>query len=500
MLIKSVSLIFSLIIIIFCPRPAFAAEVAVDFSTDIKSAGLKVNSVKYEIKGDMYQFFIDCESDAARGYSLFNPPNGDKLKKVIFDDGIKAGNGVIKIEAEKNAVDSVTGNIVMKFWKNNEDGDDYIMFALKPAAAQPIKSDSKVLTALPVFDPAKTADWQIDLRNRDLSKLNLDGRTSDLLRADFDSLTKWPEKLPAGFSPEKIMQLGKDPGLMVRELHKNKITGRAISIAIIDQKLDTSHVEFADRLKVYEEIHCLDEQPQMHGSAVSSIAAGRTLGVAPEAYLYYIAETHGTYSNGAFDWDFTFVASSIERILEINRSLAASDKIRVISISLGFTPDKKGYKEVMAAIENAKKENVFVVSSSLEEVYGYKFDGLGREPLSDPNDFNSFLPGCWWEKSFYENPGYHKKPALLVPMDARCTASETGPQNYVFYRSGGWSWSIPYIAGLYALACQVSPTMTPEKFWQAALKTGDKITITRDGKKYPLGLIANPVKIIEALK
>jgi hypothetical protein len=487
-------------IIVLSTLPAFAAEVAVDFSKDIKSAGLKVNSVKYELKGDMYQFLIDCESDAARGYSLFNPPGGDKLKKVIFNDGIKAGSSVVKIEAEKNAVDSITGNIVMKFWKNNEDGDDYISFLLKPAAAQPVQSEPEVLTALPVFDPAKKDDWQIDLRNRDLSKFELDGRTADLLRADFDSLTKWPEKMPAGFTPEKIMQMGKDPGLRVRELHKNKITGLAISIAIIDQKLDTTHIEFADRLKVYEEIHCLDGQPQMHGSAVSSIAAGRTLGVAPEASLYYIAETHGTYSNGAFDWDYTFVASSIERILEINRSLAAPDKIRVISISLGFTPDKKGYKEVMAAIENAKKDNVFVVSSSLEEVYGYKFDGLGREPLSEPNDFNSYLPGCWWEKNFYETPNYHQKPALLVPMDARCTASETGSQNYVFYRSGGWSWSIPYIAGLYALACQVSPSMTPEKFWQAALQTGDKITITKDGKKYPLGLIANPVKIIEALK
>lgn len=495
---KCVSLILSLMLIGWSFQPAFAAETAVDFSKDIKSAGLKINSVKYEITGDMYRFIIECESDAARGYSLFNPPGGDKLKKVVFNDGIKAGGGVIRIEAEKSAVDSISGDIVMKFWKNNEDGDDYISFSLKPAAEKPAPSGLKVLTALPVFDPAKSADWQIDLRNCDLSKLEPAGRTSDLLRADFDSLTKWPSKLPDGFSPEKIMRLGKDPGLGMRELHKNKITGRGIAIAIIDQKLDTAHIEFADRLKLYEEIHCLDEQPQMHGSAVASIAAGRTLGVAPEADLYYIAETHGTYSNGVFDWDFTSVARAIERILAINRSLAAPDKIRVISISLGFSADKKGYKEVMTAIEAAKKENVFVVSSSLEETYGYKFDGLGREPLSDPNDVNSFMPGCWWEKNFYENPNYHKKPALLVPMDARCTASETGPRNYVFYRSGGWSWSIPYIAGLYALACQVTPAMTPEKFWQAAMKTGDKITISRDGKKYPLGLIANPVKIIGA--
>ena len=33
-----------------------------------------------------------------------------------------------------------------------------------------------------------------------------------------------------------------------------------------------------------------------------------------------------------------------------------------------------------------------------------------------------------------------------------CSSNE-----YVFYREGGWSWSIPYIAGVYALAAQVKP-------------------------------------------
>ncbi len=483
------------------PSTSYAAEVTVDFSNDIKSPGLKVKSIKYDITDDMYNFQIECESDAARGYSFFNPPSGDKIKKTIFKDGIKPGNNIVKIKAEKKIIDSIEGNIVMKFWKNTEDGNDFLSFSLKKASAEvPVQTGPKILTSLPAFDPNKKGDWQIDLRGCDLSKLDLTGRTSDLLKSDFDSLTKWPGKLPDGFSPEKIVQTGKDPGLMVRALHKNNITGRGVSIAIIDQKLDTAHIEINGRVKLYEEIHCLDEKPQMHGSAVSSISIGKTLGVAPEANLYYIAETHGTYSNGSFEWDFTWLAKSIERILELNRSLAAADKIRVISISVGFTPEQKGFKEVMAAIDSAKKDNVFVVSSSLETSYGFIFDGLGRDPLDDPNNINSFKPGDWWEKSFYENPNFLDKPALLVPMDSRCTASETGSQNYVFYRHGGWSWSIPYIAGLYALACQVSPELTPEKFWQAALKTGDKITITKDGKTYPLGLIANPGKIILTIK
>ena len=62
-------------------------------------------------------------------------------------------------------------------------------------------------------------------------------------------------------------------------------------------------------------------------------------------------------------------------------------------------------------------------------------------------------------------------------MDSRTTAGPTGIEDYAFYRVGGWSWSIPYLAGTYALAAQVNPDITLEEFWDAALKTGKTIPI-----------------------
>jgi hypothetical protein len=70
----------------------------------------------------------------------------------------------------------------------------------------------------------------------------------------------------------------------------------------------------------------------------------------------------------------------------------------------------------------------------------------------------------------------------------------------VFYREGGWSWAIPYVAGLYALAAQVNPDITPDKFWEIALKTGYINTIEHEGKELKLGTIANPRALIEELK
>jgi hypothetical protein len=343
----------------------------------------------------------------------------------------------------------------------------------------PQKLDRAALASLPTYNPSSKDNWQIDLRGYDLRGLDLSSRLDDLLMAHFDDLTRWPGRLPRDYAPVRIMEMGKNPGLGVRELHRSGITGKGVGIAVIDQGLLVDHVEYKDRLRLYEEIHCGDDSPPMHGPAVASIAAGKTVGVAPEADLYYIAETHGTYKPEGFDWDFTYLAQSIERILEVNRALPEKEKIRVISISVGWSSRQKGYAEVAAAVEKAANEGIFVISSSLFETSGrrFAFHGLGRGPLADPEVFASYTPGLWWVDQFYSGkfgPAPNQE-VLLVPMDSRSTASPTGPKDYAFYRIGGLSWSIPWIAGLYALSCQVKPDITPEIFWKTALATGDSL-------------------------
>jgi hypothetical protein len=358
------------------------------------------------------------------------------------------------------------------------------------------------LDALPKYDPNSTRHAQIDLRGYDLTRLDLVDRLADLLHADFDSRTRWPDRLPAGFDRDRIVALGKDPGLGVRQLHARGITGKGIGLGIIDQTLLVDHVEYRDCLRLYEEIHAPSNAPaQMHGPAVASIAVGRTMGVAPDAHLYYIAEQHGIFrGEGKFDWDFTWLAQSIERLLDVNASLPPDRKIRVISISVGWSPDQKGYAETVAAVTRAKRDGVFIVSTSIEQDYQLAFHGLGREALSDPNDFNVYGPGSWWGPMFWGGqqqfaPGNR----LLVPMDCRALASPTGTNDYVFYWSAGWSWSVPWIAGLYALACQIRPDLTPDVFWAEALKTGRTTQVRRASTELAFGTVADPVALIDRL-
>jgi beta-glucanase (GH16 family) len=375
----------------------------------------------------------------------------------------------------------------------------------QPAANKGPSVSSKA-TSIPKFNrKSPRTSFQVDLRGKDLSGLNLSGSLNDLLYATFDNHTVWPpaDKMPKEYDRQRILDLGKNPGLGVRGLHARGITGRGVGLAIIDQPLLVEHREYKDRLRLYEEINVKpDMAASMHGAAVASIAVGQTIGVAPGADLYYIGSWTGDFGGlGGFTFNFRYYAEALRRVLEINRQLPADHKIRVVAMQVGWSKNQKNYEEITAACNEAKVAGLFLVSSSLEEVHGFKFHGIGRAPLADPDKFESYEPGLFWAYEFRPDDAVHMKwfvDRLLVPMDSRTLAGFMGADDYFFCRQGGWSWSIPYIAGTYALACQADPTMTSERFWKLALKTGRTILLKHGGKDVPFGPIIDPVALIKA--
>jgi len=364
-------------------------------------------------------------------------------------------------------------------------------------------------TARPVFAQhfdAEKGTIKIDLRGQNRSDEDMREAGVDLLNADFDTRTTWPpaEWMPAGFDPQAILELGKNPGLDVRSLHQQGITGKGISIAIIDQPLLVDHIEYADRLKLYETIGpVVGNGKSMHGPAVASIAVGKTVGVAPEADLYYLtAHMPFTEKDGTMIRDFKYYAEAVRRVVEINKGLPVGEKIRVLSISVGWNPIEPGYDDMVSAVDEARNAGIFVVSSSLEETYdGFKFNGAGRDPMSAPNDIAAYEAGTFWAKRINDPQRIDFwKDRILVPMDSRTYASYQSTQDYAWGRIGGWSWSIPYIAGVYALCAQVNPDITPQIFWQEGENSAIPIFETVDGQETPIGKLIQPVAVIGVVK
>ena len=353
----------------------------------------------------------------------------------------------------------------------------------------------------------------LDLRMADMSSLDLTKDYDRLMNIVYDTSTKWPDKLPKFFDPKKILELGKNPGLGIRSLQTQGITGKGVNIAIIDYPPLLEHKEYGNQFKFYDEINVNDNEASMHGPFVSSLSVGKTCGVAPDASLYFIGCYNQSKSqDGKVYIDYIPYAKAIDKILDINKQLPKDRKIRALSISASWCPENVGYKEITEAVERAKKAGIFVISCNMFENYKFWPYSLDKEPTTDPDNPDSYIIYEWesyldmvahitgfveyFEKTFTES---FNSEMLLVPTGSRTYADRYGDDQYAFDRVGGWSAMEPYLAGLYAMACQVKPDITPDKFWKAALKTGELKEVTRDNKKYPARML-NPVKLIESLK
>ncbi|MBE6461875.1 MAG: hypothetical protein E7006_03480, partial [Alphaproteobacteria bacterium] len=103
---------------------------------------------------------------------------------------------------------------------------------------------------------------------------------------------KWPQSVVETINPEKMLNDAKHPDEM-DALHSNGFTGKNIGIAIIDQRLNCEHPEYADRIKHYETVGIWPngdkDTSDYHGSLVAGCSVGKTTGTAPGADLYYFA-------------------------------------------------------------------------------------------------------------------------------------------------------------------------------------------------------------------
>lgn len=340
----------------------------------------------------------------------------------------------------------------------------------------------------------KNSDGYIDLRSTKVDSSYLDEITlTDLNNfTTFDTLTEWPEALPEGFEPEKLIEEGKERKLNLDQVHEKGYDGTGVGIAIIDQTLLVDHVEIKDNLKFYKSSRNDKEPASMHGVAMASIAVGKNVGVAPNADLYFVVDD--SYNFELNERDVTHTAEDILNIIELNKSL--DNKIRVISISSGYmdkdypTAKKtKGADEMKEAIKKANESGIVVlcITPGNEIMRFVSLTSLSNENV---DDFNNYKPS-------YDT--LNPDNLLFVPTDKMTHASFTGENEYTYASIGGASSIVPYVAGLYAIACQVDSSITFEEFVQIADETAyEKDYISKEYGNQKIKIV-NPNAIFEEL-
>ncbi|GJM58438.1 hypothetical protein EROP_21310 [Erysipelotrichaceae bacterium OPF54] len=130
-------------------------------------------------------------------------------------------------------------------------------------------------------------------------------------KVSYNSFTQWSPEMKEELA--SVEAYGMDPGLGIRNLHEQGITGKGVSIAIIDQPFDPNHIEYEGKIREYEIYNTDPKGISMHGPAVTSIAVGENCGVAPDADVCYIGQS---FSDKNGEANLKDIAKSIDHILE----------------------------------------------------------------------------------------------------------------------------------------------------------------------------------------
>jgi subtilisin family serine protease len=284
---------------------------------------------------------------------------------------------------------------------------------------------------------------------------------------------------------DKIMNNGKNPGLGIRELHKEGITGKGVNVAIIDQNLLLHHPEFEGKIVEYYDTGSVQDADSgsMHAPAVTSILVGNTIGVAPGSKVYFAAAP-------PLNKDSKYSAKGLYWIIEENKKLPEGEKIRVVSVSRApsgegspYTKNRKMWDEAVLA---AQEEGILVLDCRENENTGI----IAPAFYDSENPDNISMCKGGFPTFEYVIPS----SKIGVPCSYRTVAEEyrDGSPSYQYTGQGGLSWGIPYAAGVLALGWQVNPELDNDQIIKILFET---CTIANDGSN-----IINPTAFIDAIK
>jgi len=243
--------------------------------------------------------------------------------------------------------------------------------------------------------------------------------------------------LPRGYDPKALLEWGKDPGLNVDILHKHGFTGEGAVLAYVDQPIG-EHGQYSGQNLHY--VNNTTSNNSMHGPAVLSLLAGKDIGTAPDAQVYF-------YAHASWERDQTTHAECLYQIIEQNKSLPEGEKITMVGFSDNIDQSEANAAALEEAVQACQDAGIMVWFCG-------EYAGMSFLPLSDKNDFRSLVPESW---------GGANPKLVCVPSSGRTSAATYGEAEYIYWSSGGLSWTMPYVLGLYGIAVEIDPTLTQEQ-------------------------------------
>jgi hypothetical protein len=437
--------------------------------------------------GDSVLFKLTYSSQKDRYLCFFNPPQG-RVLKYFNRKGLNKNDSVATFYIKKDMLQLVDV-IVMRFSITHMLKRDGNFIRLDKISVKGSR-----ITTYPTSKPSgylfernkKVTSFKRfqDVRWGDLTPIEDSLTYEKIASLIYNHHTKFGKRTTEA---EQIIDKCKDPGLGVRALHNQGITGKGVNIAIIDQNLPGKHPEYQGKIIKYKDLGC--RQPKnrgsMHGPGVLSLLAGKDIGTAPGTNIYFAAAPSWTR-------DAKYEADALMWIIKENRLLPKENKIKVVSISAApsgaGSPFIKNNKQWDEAVKIAEDEGIIVLDCSKE----HGFIGPCYYDIGNPEDIKQCKVG--WPGKPIKDSLMFSSTKIFAPCSLRTVAEEykKGENSYQYCGKGGLSWSIPYVAGVMAMGWQIRPEISGRDMVKILIETA---STNLQGYK-----IINPTSFINKLR
>jgi len=379
----------------------------------------------------------------------------------------------------------------------------------------------------------------VDLSDWDLSDLSLEF----FRKLCFDSNTKFSEEQIQKFHPQELLEMAKAPSQDISRLHSQGISGQGLKVAVIDTNIDSEH-EFFSNGNIQMKSSSSIGDTEAHGLTVVSALSQ----IVPDAQIDYYPYNKRDKQNkdSVREEIIDEIIKSGVKIISMSSSFDSEDtRKRVLEKckSAGVTLiDQPAFNEHFTYCfrdidENGEEhfEEAFMESEKAslseeewkkgKEIYRNllrKYGATDRENLTemikaDSNTEEKIKEGVLnrlerfgqvLECEHYEGEGgvrhISKQQTIQEelarkqvsrdkrPVEMACGGrSFAAPDGYKYWGTCSNSYTIPQIAGLYALAKQTSSNLTFEQFSELANQTAMQIENR---------LVVSPEKLIERVK
>ncbi len=289
---------------------------------------------------------------------------------------------------------------------------------------------------------------------------------------------------------DSVSLIGADDVWQMQDTSGDNITGRGVTVAVIDTGIYREHPDFKGKAIIENDFvpstdpYCGDgdddalaQDDNGHGTHVAGIVAanGQLKGVAPDASLMIGKVLGGQLGCGYNSW----IIQGIEWAVDPNHDGDFSDGANVISMSLGGpgNPDDPQSSAVDTAVSNGVVVVVAAGNSGPDE-QTIGSPGTAKKAITvgatDKYDsiayFSSRGPVVWENGSII-------KPDIVAPGVDICSAQYDSVWNDLkcfddaHVAISGTSMATPHVSGVVALLKQAHPDWTPEEIKMALRAT-----------------------------